>query len=41
MAGGENDWIIEDSEEEDQLCTSEIDGHPSASPIPPGAHPPS
>jgi hypothetical protein len=38
MTEGKADWIIEDSEEEDQLCTSEIDGRPSVSPILPGAH---
>jgi hypothetical protein len=40
MAEGENDWIIEDSEEEDQLSSSQLDG-PSrrpATPLLPGAH---
>ena len=32
MAERQNDWIIEDSEEEDQLCATELD------PGPPGAH---
>jgi len=38
MAEGENDWIIEDSEEEDQLSSSQLGGHRSTSPLPPGAH---
>ena len=32
MAEPQNDWIIEDSEEEDQLCATELN------PLPPGAH---
>ena len=47
MVSGKDNWIIEDSEEEDELCTSELDAHPSqgpsvsAGPVLPGAHPPS
>lgn len=41
MAEGENNWIIEDSEEEDQLSSSQLDGHRSTSPLLPGAHVPS
>lgn len=36
MAEGENDWIIEDSEEEDQLSSSQHVGHRPTSPLPPG-----
>lgn len=32
MAEPQNDWIIEDSEEEDELCATERD------PGPPGVH---
>jgi hypothetical protein len=32
MAERQNDWIIEDSEEEDELCAAERD------PVPPGVH---
>ena len=32
MAERQNDWIIDDSEEEEQLCAAELD------PVPPGAH---
>ena len=38
MAEEKNEWVIEDSEEEDQLGSSQLDGHP---PVLPGAHPPS
>jgi hypothetical protein len=38
MAEGENDWIIEDSEEDDQLSSSQLDGHRSTSSLLPGAH---
>ena len=38
MAEGENDWIIEDSEEEDQLSSSQHDGHRPTPPLLPGAH---
>jgi hypothetical protein len=41
MVGGENDWVIEGSEEEDQLGSSGLDGHRSTSPLVPGAHLPS
>lgn len=43
MAEGENDWIIEDSEEEDQLASSQPNGYRdrSTSPLLPGAHVPS
>ena len=41
MAEGENDWIIEDSEEEDQLSSSQLDCQRSTSPLLPGAHVPS
>ena len=37
MAEGENDWIIEDSEEEDQLSSPQLDGHHYTSPLLPGA----
>ena len=40
MAEGDNDWIIEDSEEEDQLSSSQLDGRPTP-PLLPGAHIPS
>ena len=33
------EWVIEDSEEEDQLGSSQRDSHRSASPLLPGAHP--
>ncbi|KAH9960887.1 hypothetical protein BC827DRAFT_1206007 [Russula dissimulans] len=33
MAAGKNDWIIEDSEEEDQLRSPELDARRSASPV--------
>ncbi len=38
MAEGENDWLIEDSEEEDQLGSSQLNDHRSTSPLLPGAH---
>lgn len=41
MAEGNKDWIIDDSEEEDQLCSPELNGHHSASLVLPGAHLPS
>jgi hypothetical protein len=40
MAEGENDWIIDDSEEEDQLSSSQPDGHRPTFPLLPGAHVP-
>jgi hypothetical protein len=39
MVGAENDWVIEGSEEEDQLGSSERDGHRSTPLLDPGAHP--
>lgn len=41
MAEEKNEWVIEDSEEEDQLGSSQLDGRRSADPLLPGAHPPS
>lgn len=39
MVGGKNDWVIEDSEEEDQLGSLQLDGRRPTSPLP-GTHSP-
>ncbi len=41
MAEGENDWMIEDSEEEDQLGSPQLDDNRSTSTLLSGAHRPS
>lgn len=41
MVDGQNDWIIGDSEGEEELRSSELHDRRPVSPVLPGAHPPS